>query len=564
MHRTTFRLSFFFIIFITFRITAAQGVGVLTPGSGQPGTLSAGSPFLIYTFTGNEGEQVTVSAFSLTPDMSLTVSLLSPSQEQVGASESGLFGGTSLSARLPGTGTYTALVGGTPGDFVILLDLLPVTQAIPLVVDVPATASLSPEALSYLYSFNANPSDVSSLEVRATSDNTDYTASLYAPDGALSGIVVGLPDTCFGIPTGDGLYSLVIEAQNAEAGFDVVVNLRNLPCGGASSTGGSTQPPVSAATQETPDESASPTATAEACTATSGGAVNIRGGAGTEFDIIGVLNVGQSITVVGTSGTGWYVVQSSSIPQGYVAADLVNTTGSCENLPTIQTGQTIPTMTATGTTTTLTTTATATSTPSSTYTPTTTTQAGQATLTYTATYTPSSTTQLGQPTLTYTATYTATQAQANDVAPTLTFTSTPTRTASYTPSYTATVPVPTAPPDANYSLTIPLDSTASTTDFVSFPGGDTEDRVNYDISGMNQNSALSGGRARLILTVSCFGTGTQNVQFFTQGQTYSCGQTIFDQEVTYDSRTGSVLITAFAGQNTYVQWVLTGTATRVN
>ena len=81
---------------------------------------------------------------------------------------------------------------------------------------------------------------------------------------------------------------------------------------------------------------------------------------------------------------------------------------------------------------------------------------------------------------------------------------------------------------------------------------------------MNPNSSLSGGRARLIIAVSCFGTGTQDIQFFTGGQTYNCGQTIVDQEVTYDSRTGQVTITAVGGQGTYVQWVLTGTATRTN
>jgi hypothetical protein len=102
------------------------------------------------------------------------------------------------------------------------------------------------------------------------------------------------------------------------------------------------------------------------------------------------------------------------------------------------------------------------------------------------------------------------------------------------------------------------------TDFVSYPGGDTEDRVRFDVTGMNPNSALSGGRARLILSVSCFGTGTQNLSFFTSGDTFSCGQTIADREVTYDSRTGQVTITAESGTNTYVQWVLTGTATRVN
>lgn len=149
---------------------------------------------------------------------------------------------------------------------------------------------------------------------------------------------------------------------------------------------------------------------------------------------------------------------------------------------------------------------------------------------------------------------------------------TPTRTLSptltFTPSYTPTTPPPppTAPPDANFNspLNIPLDTTASVTDFVSFPGGDQQDRVRWDITGMNSNAALSGGRARLILAVSCFGTGTANISIFVGGQTYSCGQTIVDREVTFDSRTGQVTITATSGENTYVQWVLTGTATRIN
>ena len=88
--------------------------------------------------------------------------------------------------------------------------------------------------------------------------------------------------------------------------------------------------------------------------------------------------------------------------------------------------------------------------------------------------------------------------------------------------------------------------------------------MRWDITGMNPNSSLSGGRARLTLAVSCFGTGMQNITFSTGGSTFSCGQTIVDTEVTYDSRTGQVTITAVAGENTYVQWVLTGTATRVN
>ncbi|NLF76803.1 MAG: hypothetical protein GX573_13980, partial [Chloroflexi bacterium] len=158
------------------------------------------------------------------------------------------------------------------------------------------------------------------------------------------------------------------------------------------------------------------------------------------------------------------------------------------------------------------------------------------------TYTPSPTYTPGGPTLTptwtpsntYTYTPTWTPSNTHTYTPTWTPTNIPAQeqqlvlpSATYTPSYTPTTPPPppTAPPDANFNspLNIALDSTTSVTDFVSFPGGDTEDRVRWDITGMNPNAALSGGRARLIIAVSCFGTGTQNVQFFTGGVTFACG-----------------------------------------
>jgi hypothetical protein len=66
---------------------------------------------------------------------------------------------------------------------------------------------------------------------------------------------------------------------------------------------------------------------------------------------------------------------------------------------------------------------------------------------------------------------------------------------------------------------------------------------------MNPNAALSGGRARLIIAVSCFGTGTQNIQFFAGGGTFACGLTIVDRDVNADSRTGQVTFCAVAGVN---------------
>ena len=81
---------------------------------------------------------------------------------------------------------------------------------------------------------------------------------------------------------------------------------------------------------------------------------------------------------------------------------------------------------------------------------------------------------------------------------------------------------------------------------------------------MNPISALSGGRARLLISASCFGTGAQNLTFSTGGQTFTCGQTLVDREVTADTDTGTITIVADGGSGTYVQWVLTGTATRIN
>ncbi len=81
---------------------------------------------------------------------------------------------------------------------------------------------------------------------------------------------------------------------------------------------------------------------------------------------------------------------------------------------------------------------------------------------------------------------------------------------------------------------------------------------------MNPSPAFSGGRARLVLAVRCFGQGIGDIVFRTGRGSFVCGQTLVDKEVTADSDTGSIEIEATGGDCTYVQWVITGTATRVN
>lgn len=397
--------------------------------------------------------------------------------------------------------------------------------------------------------------------------------------------ILVLPAIAVMLPA-DGAFRLAIEP--GEDTLQVLITWEAIPIESTPAPPPA-QPPSSGS-------SGAPPAASGACVVAFAGNVNVRYGPGLAYQPpIGVAQAGTTLPVTGKNEDGsWWQVLYNGGP-GWVSAQVAatSTQGDCSGVPVASypavgdtsaltpsaSGSVTPTYTPGGPT------VTPTYTPSPTYTP------GGPTVTPTWTYTPSYTPTVtwtptwtytpGGPTLTPTWTYTpsytptATWTNTPSYTPTATWTPAqeqqlvlPTATHTYTPSYTPTTPPPppTAPPDANFNspLNIPLDSTASTTDFVSYPGGDTEDRVRWDIIGMNPNVSLSGGRARLIISASCFGTGTQNIQFFTGGQTFSCGQTIVDREVTYDSRTGQVTITAVAGANTYVQWVLTGTATRLN
>jgi uncharacterized protein YraI len=342
---------------------------------------------------------------------------------------------------------------------------------------------------------------------------------------------------------------------------------------------------------EAPAEGAAEaSAGATACTARSSTRLAVREGPGLNYSPRGELQMGQEVDVTGKNDDNSWLQIDFDGAEGWVYASYAYVSDGCETLGIVQAppaafgaagapagsggaptvtytpgGPTVtPTLTYTPGGPTVTPTYTPSSTPSPTYTYT----PGGPTVTPTYTYTP---------TATYTPTYTPTTGPSPTytytptTGPTPTYTYTPTQpgpTATYTPSYTPTTQpaAQVAPADANFNnpLNIPLDSTASVTDFVSYPGGDTQDRVRWDISGMNPNAALSGGRARLTIAASCFGSGIENVTFFTGGQTFSCGQTLVDREVTYDSRTGQVTITAVGGSDVYVQWVLTGTAVRLN
>ncbi|MCA9909172.1 MAG: SH3 domain-containing protein [Anaerolineae bacterium] len=529
-----------------------------------------------YIFEGSAGDVVTIEVLAITPGLDLGLSLNSPSQQQLANNASSgnalTPGDAGLSFVLPVDGIYTILVSstnGTPGDF--LIRLFGVTAASGGIVDskTPVEGALDSNAPALLYVIIPNadgqtvvtilPDDPAAvLHVQAMSDLGATVADVTG-----SGVLVVV------LPPGTDPFGVVVTLVSEQATGITVQTGSGLP-GTPSDGSAPSGPPPGPGVVETP-EVQPPAAT---CTVTPviGIGTSIRSGPGADFPPFAVAQAGMPLIPVGQSGTGWFRINFQGSVEGWISEQTVSVEGDCASLPVVGSGGTVPAVSPTASATLAPgqPTATFTLTPSAT-TPVTN-GVVQATPTFTPTATSTQPAQQVAPTPSYTPSYTPTTPPAPPSAtytPSYTPTSTiapPTPT--YTPSYTPTTPpaAQVAPPDANFNnpLNLQLDTTGSVTDFVSYPGGDTQDRVRWDIIGMNQNPSLSGGRARLTLAVSCFGTGIENVTFFTGGQTFTCGQTIVDREVTYDSRTGQVTITAVGGQGTYVQWVLTGTAVRVN
>ena len=510
------RLIYVLVLMLMVALSApVQAQGVLNYGDTIVGSLSAQAPLAFFTFNGTVGDRVTVVAIGITPDLDPAVSLNSPSQQQLANNDNDTTSADTTDARvtltLAQTGLHTILVNsvtGVPGDFLIRVFGQPAV-AITDVSNTPATVVLG-EA-TQVFSFDADPFAPVTLNISTVAPGLGFSSRIFDDDGQPLALLSGsdLAPVSLNIPPGTGTYTVELTSITPDIAGQVFVSIGTAP--GQPVQQPPTIPPP-AATEEV-------TVTDDVCNigAQTSASVNVRSGPGIDFAVWTTLDAGERLIVTGVFNT-WFRVDVPGIGPGWARRDVLTTFGPCDIVPVVSIAD-VPVL------------------PTITSTPTVSQQPVQATPTATPTATASPTTMQ----------------QA---------------TATYTPSYTPTTPpaAQVSPEDTRFNnpLNIPLDNTASVLDFVSYPGGDREDRVAWDITGMNSNSSLSGGRARLVISVACFGEGTDQIQFFTGGQTYGCGQTLVDQEVTFNTKTGSVVITAVGGEGTYVQWVLTGTATRTN
>lgn len=595
-------------------LTAAQG-GVLSYGDTVTSEISAAAPLSFFTFSGTENDLVSIYVLSLNPGFQPTITLVTATGEQMGSSTGDpltpIPNDASINRRLPQSGVYTILVNsadGTPGNFALSLYGEAGTSSETL-SEGPSTS-----AVTTVQVYNFSVEETSRLRVSGNPADFLFTAVARDADGNVISVVsTGVNQLAFTFPAG-GPYEVTFTPFDPAITGELNLVL-DAVAGRPSITDDTAEAPPPVATEEASpdtDEVPPPVTTEEASAVPCRVIPNnptgafLYDGPGTEFTVVDGLPGGTVMIVTGRDGdwlygeyngsSVWVPVQSVVIEGDCDGLPLPDSTSATEDAPPpvtteeagvtdepptpvvtedapppVATEETVitdepPTPVVTEDAPPPVTTEEAVVTEDSPPPPVTTEETAPAQQVVTATRTPTATQQTA--TATYTPSYTPSVTYTPSYTPTATYTPSYTPTATYTPSYTPTTPpaAQVAPEDARFNnpLTIPLDNTTSVLDFVSYPGGDREDRVRWDITGMNQNASLTGGRARLVIAVSCFGQNTDQIQFFTGGQTYSCGQTLVDQEVTFNSKTGSVIITAVGGEGTYVQWVLTGTATRVN
>jgi len=315
----------------------ALAQGSLTYGSTVSGEITAAAPFVIYSFQANAGDQITVYAVGLTPDMRPGISLLAPDQRQLVASAGDPFGAEDspvarIGQRIATTGLHSLLVSntaGAPGQFVLTLGGRPSVSSSALALDTPVTVNIPPGAAPIVHSFAAPAGGQVTLNLSTTSPDFAFLARGYDPSGSLIAGLAGqtLSAAALSFGPGSGFYEVSLAGLDPETQGSVQIVL--------SSSGAlpGAQPGTDQGILPTPTPAvAQPVATPSVCQATSTLNVNVRGGPGTNYPIIGSLLTGGALNVVGRNNvSSWFVVDYNG-RQGWVASSVVLLGGPCGSL----------------------------------------------------------------------------------------------------------------------------------------------------------------------------------------------------------------------------------------
>lgn len=204
-------------------------------------------------------------------------------------------------------------------------------------VDVPAYDS------TQLYSFQANPTAPTQLTLRPLTTDVRYDAEVRDEQGTVVATLGGaMRNAVMTLDPDDGLYEIAIQSKsNNPAGMLTLLlgsqTLRPVPDYRTVTASAVVQPQ----TNVQPLNFTAPL-DSSVCSVSSntGGNVNIRNGPGINYDVVGSLALGQSLTVTGQTQDGWYQATLNGQPV-WVSGSVVSLYGACNQLPDVTPAQTV-------------------------------------------------------------------------------------------------------------------------------------------------------------------------------------------------------------------------------
>ena len=329
---------------------AQSGGGTITYGSSEIGSLTAESPFVIYTFNANAGDLISLVLAGLAPDVAPEASLLGPDQRQLGLTSDDPFSAGSHLARLDyrimQSGIHSLIVNNvnqTPGEFLLMLDGRPGGQATGIAIGSTQTANLPPNTASGFFSFPAPPDGTLTLSLSTSTPGFGFLARVYDSNGNLIAGLAGEALRGVSLNVGPGGGEYLVELGSLTPSLQGAIQV-------ALTQGSGGQPVTGPVSTEEPAEPATPSV----CQASSTLNVNVRSGPSTDYPAFGSLAAGTALTVVGRNSTStWYVVDYNG-RQGWVANSVVQVNGPCGALPFVAdpplpaTATPIPTSTPSG------------------------------------------------------------------------------------------------------------------------------------------------------------------------------------------------------------------------
>jgi hypothetical protein len=318
-----------FVVFNSFSPSNAQGALDVQYGTVVQGSISDPSIPQMYSFNGNAGDLVSIRVMGLSAEVDPNVELQGPAAEVLASNDNVLSDlpslNSALTVRLPSTGRYTVVVGGTVGNFVLTVSARTNPVFSVLELNTPFTVQVPLTNEAEVFTFNTDPLSATTLLIEASPSDLDAIVGVHSSMGETVAIFQGnLDNACISLSPGDELHEVRILSEPLMTG-SISLTLGRGPC-----EIGDTPNPV-----EAPQVQVTPVGIEGKCAAWSIGNVNVRSGPSVQFGVLTVAVAQRPLEVLGQNETGTWLLVQTPTGQGWVASPLFILIGSCGGIPVI-------------------------------------------------------------------------------------------------------------------------------------------------------------------------------------------------------------------------------------